>query len=183
MSRHHPNLPHRRPLRLALLAAAIGATATLPTAAAVETAKAHIKNRDGETVGNAMLRQMPAGVLLHVKLANLPPGGHAFHIHETGVCEPPFKSAGGHLSMPDGTHGYLNPEGPHLGDMPNIHVPESGSLELEVMTRVTDMSEQLFDDDGSSLVIHQGIDDYRTEPAGEAGKRIACGVIEQTETP
>ncbi|WP_295885798.1 superoxide dismutase family protein [uncultured Thiohalocapsa sp.] len=99
-----------------------------------------------------------------------------------GTCEPPFKSAGGHLMAPDTAHGYLSEGGPHLGDMPNIHVPESGALEVEVMTRVADMRAQLFDDDGAAVVIHSGADDYRSQPSGAAGPRIACGVIvEQVE--
>jgi Cu-Zn family superoxide dismutase len=82
----------------------------------------------------------------------------------------------------DTAHGYLSEDGPHLGDMPNIHVPESGALEVEVMTRVTDLDEQILDEDGSALVIHSGADDYRSQPSGAAGPRIACGVIlEQAE--
>ncbi len=164
-----------RPIRLAVLAATVGAA--LPAAAQVSVAESEIQDRNGTTVGYAVLRQTPAGVLLHVSLAGLPPGAHGFHLHETGTCEPPFKSAGGHLMEPDTKHGYLVEAGPHVGDMPNIHVPESGALELEVMTRITDMDEQLLDGDGSALVIHSGADDYRSQPSGAAGPRIACGVI------
>lgn len=172
----------RRPMWPALLAAAAGAAASLPAAAQVSVAESEIQNRDGKTVGYAVLYETPAGVLLHVSLAGLPPGAHGFHLHETGNCTPPFKSAGGHLMAADTAHGYLSEDGPHLGDMPNIHVPESGALEVEVMTRVTELDEQILDEDGSALVIHSGADDYRSQPSGAAGPRIACGVIlEQAE--
>jgi Cu-Zn family superoxide dismutase len=173
--------PPRRmsPLRLALPAAAIGAVLCLSMpAAAVSVAEAQIQDRNGNVVGNALLRSTPAGAVLHVKLAGLPPGAHGFHIHETGKCEPPFESAGGHLMASGTSHGFLSADGPHIGDMPNIHVPASGALELEVLTGVTDMDSQLFDGDGAALVIHEGADDYSSQPSGAAGPRIACGVID-----
>ncbi|MCF7989593.1 MAG: superoxide dismutase family protein [Thiohalocapsa sp.] len=169
-----------RPLYGAMLAAALtGGIVLSGTAAAdVAVAEASIKNLDGETIGTAVLRETDAGVLLHVKLAGLPPGVHGFHIHEKGKCEPPFATAGGHLTVDDSEHGYFKAQGPHAGDMPNIHVPESGELELEVLTGVEELEPQLFDADGASLVIHRGADDYRSQPSGDAGERIACGVIE-----
>jgi Cu-Zn family superoxide dismutase len=176
---HHPN-PVRRghPLRLALCAAGLAAVVALPATADISVAQAEIQNRDGDVVGNAVLRETPAGVLLHVKMAGLPAGEHGFHIHETGKCEPPFDSAGGHLTETGSAHGFLRERGAHIGDMPNIHVPESGALELQVLTLVTDMDSQLFDLDGAALVIHQGADDYNSQPSGDAGPRLACGVIE-----
>ena len=165
--------------RLALAAAVTVAVALPAVGQQLPVAKAQLKDRDGNVVGNAMLTETPAGVLLNVRLAGLPPGPHAFHIHATGTCEPPFKSAGGHLSEPDTAHGYLSANGPHLGDMPNIHMPQNGELQLEIMTPVTNMDSQLFDADGAALVIHEGADDYRSQPAGAAGERIACGVIER----
>jgi len=169
-----------RPRCGAMLAAALTGGIVRPgTAAAdVAVAEASIKNLDGETVGTAVLRETDAGVLLHVKLAGLPPGVHGFHIHEKGECEPPFETAGGHLMGEDSEHGYFKAQGAHAGDMPNIHVPESGELELEVLTGVEELEPQLFDADGASLVIHRGADDYRSQPSGDAGERIACGVIE-----
>lgn len=166
-------------LRGAALAAAVTCTVAFSGAAAadISVAEASIKNLDGETVGTAVLRETPAGVLLHVKLAGLPSGVHGFHIHEKGTCEPPFASAGGHFAADDSQHGYLVPQGPHAGDMPNIHVPANGELELEIMTGVDTLSPRLLDADGASLVIHRGADDYRSQPSGDAGQRIACGVI------
>jgi Cu-Zn family superoxide dismutase len=179
MSRDSMHTRPLRPARLALLAAAVGAAVSLPAAAKVSVAESEIQDRNGNIVGYAVLRETPAGVLLQVNLAGLPPGTHGFHIHETGTCEPPFKSAGGHLMEAGTAHGYQSEKGPHLGDMPNIHVPESGALELEVMTRVTNMDSQLFDSDGAALIIHRGADDYHSQPSGAAGPRIACGVIEE----
>jgi superoxide dismutase, Cu-Zn family len=178
-SPHRPNpvrQGHR--LRLGLLTAGLAAAIALPAAADISVARAEIRNRDGDVVGNALLRATPAGVLLHAKMAGLPAGEHGFHIHETGKCEPPFDSAGGHLAATGSAHGFLRAGGAHIGDMPNIHVPESGALELQVLTLVTDMDSQLFDADGAALVIHQGADDYNSQPSGDAGPRLACGVIE-----
>jgi Cu-Zn family superoxide dismutase len=146
-------------------------------AMAADAAEATLQDREGRDVGNAVLRQTPNGVLLHIKLAGLPAGTHALHIHETGVCETPFKSAGGHYAPKDAKHGYLNEEGPHAGDLPNIHVPQDGVLELEIMTGVDALKSDLLDDDGAAIVIHEGADDYETDPAGDAESRIACGVI------
>ena len=136
-------------------------------------------NANGESVGEVELSQTPHGTLLHAKLTGLPPGAHAFHVHTVGKCEPPFKSAGGHFN-PDGVkHGILAEDGVHAGDMPNIHVPESGALEIEVLNTLLTLDASLFDDDGAAIVIHDGPDDYKTDPAGAAGPRIACGVIEK----
>jgi superoxide dismutase, Cu-Zn family len=98
-----------------------------------------------------------------------------------GACDPPgFQSAGGHFNPLGWEHGFLNPRGPHAGDLPNIHVPAGGRLELEVLAPGLTLGPgptTLFDADGSALVIHEGVDDYRTDPTGNAGDRIACAVI------
>ena len=140
-------------------------------------ASAAMMNANGESVGSVTLRATPHGTLLHAKLENLPPGAHAFHIHAAGVCEPPFTSSGGHFN-PDGKkHGFDSAEGMHAGDMPNIHVPDSGTLEIEVLNTLLKLDATLFDADGAAIVIHAGADDYKSDPAGAAGPRIACGVI------
>ena len=160
-----------------LLAGAALVTAMLQTADAAEQARAAMANAEGESVGEVVLSQTPHGTLLHARLTGLPPGAHAFHVHAVGKCEPPFKSAGGHFN-PDGKkHGILAEDGMHAGDMPNIHVPESGALEVEVLNTFLTLDGSLFDDDGAAIVIHAGPDDYKTDPAGAAGPRIACGVI------
>ncbi len=162
---------------IAMLAAGVALAAASQTASAAEQASAAMKNAKGESVGTVMLRALPHGTLLHAKLTNLPAGAHAFHVHAVGVCEPPFKSAGGHYNPTGVKHGIANPEGVHAGDMPNIHVPDSGALEIEVLNTLLRLDDALFDADGAAIVIHEGPDDYVTDPAGAAGPRIACGVI------
>ena len=149
------------------------------TASAGEQASAAMMNANGESVGAVTLRETPQGTLLHAKLENLPAGAHAFHVHAVGVCEPPFKSAGGHFNPGGAKHGMDNAEGMHAGDMPNIHIPDSGALEIEVLNTQLHLDASLFDEDGAAIVIHDGPDDYVSDPAGAAGPRIACGVITQ----
>lgn len=144
---------------------------------AADQATAVLKDPDGKEVGTVTLTAVPTGVLLDADLTALPPGAHAFHIHETGKCEAPdFKSAGGHFNPEEDEHGLMNQAGPHAGDMPNIHVPESGQLRVEVLNQMVNF-DGLLDEDGSAIVIHEGADDYTSDPAGHAGARIACGVI------
>ncbi|MEW6296618.1 MAG: superoxide dismutase family protein [Thermodesulfobacteriota bacterium] len=145
-----------------------------------ESAAVQLVNTEGDRVGEAKLTQTPHGVLIALDLSKAPPGTHALHIHEVGKCEPPFESAGEHFNPFGKQHGFLDEKGRHAGDLPNIHVPQSGELTVEVLaTRVTlrEGENRLFDDDGSALVIHEQADDYRSDPAGDAGARIACGVI------
>jgi Cu-Zn family superoxide dismutase len=166
--------------RLGLFAAAILATAVLPAAA--QTASAPLKNGEGKEVGSVNLTQTSQGVLLNVSVKGLPPGEHAFHVHAVGKCEPPFTSAGGHFNPGGKKHGMLSPEGQHAGDMPNLHIPQSGDLAIEVLnvniTLEKGKPNSVFDADGSAVIVHAGSDDYKTDPTGEAGGRIACGVIQ-----
>lgn len=159
-------------------ASALAVLIALPTVAnAAETAKADLKGPDGKDVGTVTLTKVPTGVLLDVNLTNLAKGAHAFHIHQTGLCEAPdFKSAGGHYNPEEDQHGLMNPAGPHAGDMPNIHVPENGQLQVEVLNQMVNL-DSLMDEEGTAIVIHEGPDDYTSDPAGDAGPRIACGVI------
>lgn len=174
-------------ITVGVLGAAVLATAAfahpIPATAqgtAAQTAEAALTSPEGESLGTVTLRPTPYGTLLHAKLTGLPPGVHAFHVHETGTCEPPdFKSAGGHFNPAETGHGFLDDDGVHVGDMPNIHVPDSGALEIEVFNAALVLDDALFDDDGAAIVIHEGADDYETNPAGAAGARIACGVIER----
>ena len=161
------------------LAGVVLAVAGFHSAGAAEHARAAMANTKGESVGEVVLSQTPQGALLHARLTGLPPGAHAFHVHTVGKCEPPFKSAGGHFNPDGAKHGILAEDGMHAGDMPNIHVPESGALEIEVLNALLMLDARLFDDDGAAIVIHAGPDDYKTDPAGAAGPRIACGVIEK----
>lgn len=163
---------------LTVVVLALGALAA--PALAGDKAAAVLKDKDGDQIGTVELTDTPNGVLLSVNLTSVPAGDHAFHIHAVGTCEPPsFKFAGGHFNPTSSKHGILSPDGPHAGDMPNIHVPDSGKLHFEVLNTNVSLNDTaaLLDDDGSAIVIHAGADDYKTDPTGEAGGRIACGVI------
>ena len=142
-----------------------------------DEASAAMINAEGDPVGTVELSQKANGTAIVAQLEGLPKGAHAFHIHETGKCEPPFKSAGGHYNPTGANHGFDSQAGPHVGDMPNIYVPASGELTFEVFNARLEVSDTLLDSDGAAVVIHEGADDYETDPAGAAGARIACGVI------
>jgi len=151
-----------------------------PAPSAPATATAQIKDLKGTVVGTVLLVETPNGLLLRGTLSGLPPGTHAIHLHEVGKCEPPFKSAGGHFNPGGKAHGVLDPAGPHAGDLPNLVIPQSGKLDFEMFAVGLTLSEgpnRVLDADGTSVVIHAKADDYRTQPAGDAGDRIACGVV------
>lgn len=150
--------------------------------AAAQTASSQLKDAEGKSVGKAILTQTPNGVLIHLSLNGVPAGERAFHIHSAGRCEPPFTSAEGHFNSGGKQHGILSAVGPHAGDMPNLHVPASGELDLQVLNQAVTLEKgaanSLLKPGGTALIIHAGKDDYRSDPTGEAGGRIACGVVE-----
>jgi Cu-Zn family superoxide dismutase len=165
---------------LAATSAALVLAIALSAPASAELANAQIKDTSGKAVGDVDLTQTPGGVLLRLSLKGIPPGERAFHIHAVGKCEPPFESAGPHFNPGNKKHGMLSGEG-HAGDMPNLHIPQSGELKVEVVNGTITLEKgkpnSVLDGDGSSIVIHARADDYKSDPAGNAGDRIACGVI------
>jgi Cu-Zn family superoxide dismutase len=149
-------------------------------------AKAELKNAKGETVGTVDVTESDDTVTLEIDLKALPSGKHSFHIHEKGECTPPdFTSAGDHFNPGNKQHGFLNPNGPHAGDLPNIEVKEDGTASVTIKTKLVtlkkDAANSLFKDGGTSFVIHANEDDYITDPAGKGGDRIACGLITPAE--
>ena len=189
-----------------LVAGILGAVAASGAAAqSSPTARAEMIDLEGRAVGTATFTQMPQGVVIRIDLEGLPGGWHAIHIHENASCEPPFSSAGGHFNPGDEQHGY-DADGTHAGDLPNIHVLEDGSAQVELVSnRISLSSEEptdvnvlnralgavesaaglraynILEGNGTAVVVHSGTDDYRTNPAGDSGDRIACGVVQRGE--
>lgn len=154
------------------------------TVAAPEALKAAAKiiNTEGKEIGHMEMTEGRDGVLISLGLTEIPEGEHGIHIHEVGKCEKPsFESAGAHFNPLGKHHGINNPKGPHLGDLPNITAEQDGTVQVEFVakniTLEKGMENSLFDADGSAIVIHEKADDYVTDPAGNSGARIACGVI------
>ncbi|GJG88196.1 hypothetical protein tb265_33770 [Gemmatimonadetes bacterium T265] len=148
-------------------------------------ARAELHDLDGRSVGTATFTQAPYGVLVSAQLTGLPAGVHAMHIHEVGRCEPPFTSAGGHFNPAFRQHGVKNRGGYHAGDLPNFTAPASGTVRVDAITRDVILgpgANSLFSSQGTALMIHSDPDDYASDPGGNAGTRIACGVIVRDST-
>ena len=148
-----------------------------------ERAISTIINPAGETIGEATYEQGPNGVVVYIKVSGLTPGRHGMHFHAAGVCEggENFKTAKGHIDPDKKPHGFLHPEGPHEGNLPNLIVAADGTAEVELYTSlvsISDGSAALLDDDGSTLIIHENPDDHNSQPIGGAGGRVACGLVE-----
>lgn len=148
-------------------------------------AAATVMAPDGSQIGTAEFTQGSTGVLIRVDVSGLTPGAHGIHLHAVGACTPDFTAAGGHLNPDEGIHGLLNSEraagAQDNGDLPNLYAAADGTARAEFFTTLVTVvggsMPALFDDDGSSLVIHENPDDHVSQPIGGAGGRVGCGVI------
>ena len=161
---------------------ALSALMLANAALAQEEATASFVDAEGEAAGSAELWQIQSGgVLIRIEVTGLPEDGWvAFHVHETGSCDPAtdHESAGGHFNPDSKEHGYLTAGGPHAGDMPNQYVPADGTLRAEVFNHAVTLADGDAAIRGRALMIHADQDDHRSQPAGDAGDRLACAVIE-----
>jgi superoxide dismutase, Cu-Zn family len=177
-----------RRLFIMLAIVCLSALATTSTTRAVpqqsaSSGHADIVNAQGQKIGTAMIHPSDGGVRIDVEVSQLSPGTHGIHIHTVGKCEgPAFASAGGHFNPTSKKHGKDNPEGSHAGDLLNIEVGADGTGKASLLAPNAMMGEganSLFHEGGTALVIHEKADDYKTDPAGNSGARIACGVIQK----
>jgi len=162
-------------------AISLSACATVPTnPSETMLATATLTNATGQNVGTAEIVQIGAGAVLRARIVGQTAGDHGIHLHTTGKCETPgFTSAGGHLNPSGHQHGNLNPAGPHVGDLPNIAAAPDGSgmIESPMLGKPAEILANTFDADGTAVVLHAGPDDYKTDPSGNSGGRIACGIL------
>lgn len=165
-----------------ILAAATGCTTVydLPDERVGETT---LRLANGVPVGTVQLLRQGDRVTLAAAVTGLEPGTHGFHLHAIGKCiAPDFTSAGGHLNPDANSHGSMSEGGKHLGDLPNLEIGSnrSATSRVDLAGSAADVLAHIFDSDGTAVVVHADPDDYRTDPSGNAGPRIACGVIERS---
>lgn len=175
--------PHWMAFSVLIPLFAVAGSASAATKPGKPAAVADLINAKGEKIGTADFYPAPqGGARMVVEVHGLTPGKKGIHIHENGSCvAPDFKSAGGHLNPDKKHHGLMNPEGHHAGDMPNLRVAENGTAKQEFNLKGIELTgsnpHSLFKPGGAAVVIHADADDEKTDPAGNAGPKIACGVI------
>jgi len=158
----------------------LGGCATLEDVPTARVGSAQLKQANGVPAGTVQLYQANGELRISGAFAGLRAGSHGFHLHTTGRCDAPdFTTAGGHLNPTGAEHGTQNPNGAHLGDLPNliINANGTGNITATVSENEDAALAAIFDADGTAVMIHQGPDDYVSDPAGDAGPRIACGII------
>jgi Cu-Zn family superoxide dismutase len=166
--------------KLALLLT-VASTFAVRHAGAATKATAELVGIDGVGHGTITLVETENGVLIEGQLHDLPPGEHAIHLHAKGICQAPFTSAGDHVNPTARRHGFKSAHGPHAGDLPNIIADEDGKARFEMLATKVSLSQKrsLFDQDGTSVIVHAKADDHRSDPSGGSGDRIACGVVKK----
>lgn len=170
----------RRTLFAAVLTGAVTANASAVAADAVAT----VLGAEGQRIGEVTADQGPNGVLMTIRVSGLTPGPHGIHLHRVGTCADhgSFTASQGHVAPSGKPHGFLNPDGHHAGDLPNLIVAADGTAHVELfnpLVSVSDGPTALLDSDGTALVIHANPDDHLTQPIGGAGPRLACAVFEK----
>ncbi|WP_298289722.1 superoxide dismutase family protein [Novosphingobium sp.] len=162
---------------------ALAACTTAPDSSSALVAQSALTDAGGKAIGSAQIRQSNTGLMLNAQVSGLTPGQHGIHLHLIGKCEAPgFASAGGHLNPAARQHGTMNASGPHLGDLPNIDVGAdgNGTISASIPGPSPEVLAAINDADGTAVVVHAGPDDYKTDPSGNSGGRIACGVLSMT---
>ena len=169
-----------KPLSAFAAVLALSACSTIADLPPERVAETTLRFANGLPAGTVQLFSNGQTLTLNVAAAAMSPGEHGFHLHTTGRCTAPdFTSAGGHLNPGGATHGSRSPGGKHLGDMPNLVIGanRTGTAQVVLEGNARDVLADIFDEDGTAVVVHAGPDDYVSDPAGDAGARIACGVL------
>ena len=173
-------MPYSRSAIAMITLAVLSGCASLDKLPTTKLGQASLQLANGLPAGTAILSAAGDRASLTVAGLGLPQGPHGLHLHMVGKCEAPgFTSAGGHLNPQGHQHGTANPQGSHLGDLPNLEIDPNGVGTMTAQLRGTrnEIEAALFDADGTAIVIHASADDYRTDPTGNSGARIACGVL------